>query len=664
MPLEERIISKETLSKAQSRRGRLIPLLLSGLVLSVSLASTYGLYRLANEDAQHNLLANFDFRVRETKDRIEQRMAAYEQVLRGVKGLFASSATVERDEFRTYVGELDLAQHFPGIQGVGFALIVTNVQKNKHIADLRRQGFTDYAIRPDGERELYTSIIYLEPFSGRNLRAFGYDMYAEPVRRAAMERARDSGKASISGRVTLVQETEHDVQAGFLMYLPVYKYDAPHDTLETRRANILGWVYSPFRMGDLMTGLEGEHKNDFDLEIYDGAEPTAQTLMYDGDHQRTSGLALVSSLQTFQTINIASHPWTLAIRSLPVFDARINKYKPQFIATYGMVLGLLLSLLTWMLASSRGLAVALAADMTRELRESEERFRSICVSAQDAILMMDHNGNISYWNAAAETILGYSAEEALGKALHKLLAPECFHEDFRKGFDLYKKNGDGPVIGKTLELVALRKNGEEFPVEVSFAAVTIENNLNAIGILRDISERKHMEEELRRVSNTDFMTGLSNRRHFMGDLGYELARVRRFETPNTAVLMLDLDYFKRVNDDFGHATGDEMLRHVSAILTDSLRRIDRVGRLGGEEFAILLVGANINSAQIFAERLRQEVEATPLQLDGQEVPMTVSIGIAELTVKDAGPDDALNRADKALYRAKNGGRNRVEVESS
>jgi CHASE1-domain containing sensor protein len=261
------------------RLGRRLP----WLALAVSLAVTYQLWKTAQRNARQELQTSFEFHVHEANSRIEQRMETYEQVLQGAKGLFAASISVERDEFHAYISTLRLEQDYPGIQGVGFSLIVPAARKDEHIAALRKEGFPAYAIRPEGERDPYTSIIYLEPFTDRNLRAFGYDMYSEPVRRAAMDQARDSGQAVLSGKVKLVQETEERAQAGCLMYLPVYKNGAARDTLVDRRANSMGWVYSPFRMNDLMTGLYSDHTAEFRIEIYDGEEMTDQTRMYDSD---------------------------------------------------------------------------------------------------------------------------------------------------------------------------------------------------------------------------------------------------------------------------------------------------------------------------------------------------------------------------------------------
>ncbi|MCK9284870.1 MAG: diguanylate cyclase [Rhodocyclaceae bacterium] len=180
------------------------------------------------------------------------------------------------------------------------------------------------------------------------------------------------------------------------------------------------------------------------------------------------------------------------------------------------------------------------------------------------------------------------------------------------------------------------------------------------GVLYDISERKAVEAELQRLATTDSLTGLANRHHFLAQTSLEMARVKRFGDP-AALLMLDLDHFKLVNDTYGHATGDTVLKAFAATLRGSLRQIDLAGRLGGEEFGVLLPGTSTESARQFAERLRENVAAMDVQGWGKTIPVKVSIGVARIAADDATPDNVLARADSALYRAKSLGRNRVEV---
>lgn len=193
-----------------------------------------------------------------------------------------------------------------------------------------------------------------------------------------------------------------------------------------------------------------------------------------------------------------------------------------------------------------------------------------------------------------------------------------------------------------------------------------ENDLQGVSNLADLAwdlvEKKRLENELVELANTDSLTGLDNRRHFLARLNNELERLKRFDIPHAAVLMLDLDHFKRINDQLGHAAGDVVLRHCAQLMREALRSIDSCGRIGGEEFAILLVGSDAQAAQTFAERLRQKIANTPTEHQDQAIHITISIGITPLSRQDKGAGDFLERADRALYRAKALGRNRSELE--
>ena len=185
--------------------------------------------------------------------------------------------------------------------------------------------------------------------------------------------------------------------------------------------------------------------------------------------------------------------------------------------------------------------------------------------------------------------------------------------------------------------------------------------IGIFGISRDISESKLREDELRTMATTDFLTGLASRRDFIDDLNRQIARVQRSPKVHTCLLMMDLDFFKRVNDTYGHAIGDAMLQHISYLMKNEVRRVDSVGRIGGEEFSILMPDTDLQAAQGFAERLRKKIESTPL-LDGEHsIPITISTGITQIHAEDRSAESVFERADVALYRAKNSGRNRVEL---
>ncbi len=180
------------------------------------------------------------------------------------------------------------------------------------------------------------------------------------------------------------------------------------------------------------------------------------------------------------------------------------------------------------------------------------------------------------------------------------------------------------------------------------------------GFITDITERKRIEAELQLLATTDYLTQLPNRGHFMHLIEAELGRVQRSVERSAAILMCDIDHFKAINDRWGHAVGDEALRHFAGILARAIRRVDFAGRMGGEEFAVVLGDADLGSAEVFAQRLQQQLADQPLMHAGQRIPLTISIGVAVLESGDSSAEVALSRSDSALYRAKQNGRNRVE----
>jgi diguanylate cyclase (GGDEF)-like protein len=345
-------------------------LLLPLSVLLGSLFTTHELWTAARRNADQALQTTFNFRVHEYNRRIEQRMLAYEQVLRGARGLFEASSNVTRAEFRAYVNLLVLNESYPGIEGVGLAAVIPASQKEQHIAAVRKEGFPDYDIKPGGERDMYSSIVYLEPFEGRNLRAFGYDMYSEPNRRAAMEQARDTGKAVISGKVTLVQEASANAQTGVLIYLPVYRNNgngAPVNSLEERRRRLAGWVFAPFRMDDLMLGLFGENTADLDIEIYDGNRISDETRMYDTrkDYSAASAAGASGRLTSIEHLEVAGRYWTVAMAALPRFESNMEHDRSLLILRGGISISLLLALIAYLLIDERARALQAAQQALR-----------------------------------------------------------------------------------------------------------------------------------------------------------------------------------------------------------------------------------------------------------------------------------------------------------
>ena len=277
----------------------------------------------------------------------------------------------------------------------------------------------------------------------------------------------------------------------------------------------------------------------------------------------------------------------------------------------------------------------------------------------DAVIIAGPDSTIYYWNSAAETLFGYPREDVLGRNMHDIITPERYRERAKQGFARFRETGEGPVLGKVVRIEALRSTGEEFPIELSISPILLGALPCAVGILRDDTVRRNFEAEQIRKAQTDSLTGALNRRAFMESVEAEAKRAQRYNT--TACLMvLDLDYFKSINDRYGHAAGDNVLIAFHNVASACIRSTDSLGRLGGEEFGILLPETELEGACQLAERLRHHVEGLSNPHEMEEIRFTVSGGIVQWVPAQESAADALKRADAALYEAKRKGRNCIE----
>ncbi len=224
------------------------------LILGFLLACSFGLWRHFENQSTEGEERRFERRVNETIQHIMDRLERYKMILQGGAGVFMASEEVGREEWRAYVEYRRVQALFPGIHGLGFAPVIRRAELEEYIRSVRSEGFPDYTVWPEGERDEYTPVIYPEPMNERLRRVIGYDMFSEAVRRAAITRARDTGEVSISGRVRLVGETEKDTQPGFLMYVPVYGKGTAVSSPEERRAAVRGYVFGAFRITKIIFG--------------------------------------------------------------------------------------------------------------------------------------------------------------------------------------------------------------------------------------------------------------------------------------------------------------------------------------------------------------------------------------------------------------------------
>jgi len=286
-------------------------------------------------------------------------------------------------------------------------------------------------------------------------------------------------------------------------------------------------------------------------------------------------------------------------------------------------------------------------------------YRAIVQNSIDAIVVADQLGNIVFWNDASEKLFGYNFSEVVGKYVHDILPAYNLRDKADKSFNKFKKKGNGPVIGNSLQVRGLKKNGKEVHLQFSPNTIEVDGQLYIFAFLRDISDLINLQEKLRCQATIDELTGLLNRRSYIERTEIVFNKSIRHKQPLT-LMMLDIDYFKKINDKYGHLVGDITLKVFSNGVAKLIRTEDILARVGGEEFIIVMENLSMDSALTLAERIRLEVENMLIKASEHKIKLTVSIGLASRKSDDHSLELLQHRCDKALYQAKNSGRNRVE----
>ncbi|MCW8821242.1 MAG: EAL domain-containing protein [Sulfurovum sp.] len=704
----------------------------------------------------------FQNNVNENIDRINKRMIKYENALRSGIALFHANESVSRHEWHQFIKALQAEKYYPGFQGIGFSLMVRPEEVAPLEHKMRAEGYTQFALKPAGKREQYSAILYLEPMNKRNVQAIGYDMFSQPTRREAMEKARDTGLASVSGRVILVQEIDSNVQAGFLMYLPLYKTETRADTIESRRNAILGFVYSPFRMKDLMNEI-GPNDSLLNFEIYDNKAISDDYLLY----RSFKPSSYVSKYNSQQTLQVGGRTWHIHFSTTPEFDSSTDSYYPLLLTLGGLLIYFILLFIILTLLKNRRILKL----KTKEIESSRSWLNTILESSIDGIHITDLDGRLIEYSPSFLKMLGYDKEEALHLSIDVWEAQHS-HEEINK---IFHSMPDTPL---TIETLHRRKNGTVFTAEITTKAITldgqryiyassrditkrkeaerellklsqaVEQNPNTIvitdlegnieyvnnafvtvtgytkeeavgknprllksgktqtstyddmwehliqrkswkgeftnrrkdgteyteeiisapifeadgnithymAIKKDITEEKRAEERIHYLANFDVLTGLPNRITLEERTTYAITLAHRQES-TLALLFLDLDHFKDINDTLGHSIGDLLLIELGKRFASVLREADTVSRLGGDEFIFMIPQTDTEGVTHVAKKLLNII-SEPVIIESNELIVTASIGIAMYPVDGKNYETLAKNADTAMYRAKQEGRNR------
>ncbi|MDZ4074754.1 MAG: diguanylate cyclase [Hylemonella sp.] len=335
-----------------------------------------------------------------------------------------------------------------------------------------------------------------------------------------------------------------------------------------------------------------------------------------------------------------------------------NWYRETIYVAVGV---LFMALLMWSMLRRMRVAEDQRAAARRQADEVLELLREAINSVSAGLIIYDEKDRLVMCNQAQLSLFqglgdvmqpGISFEELTREGLRRGLFPDAVGREEAWMTMRLREHRAADGLSRELELGDGR--WLQFSEHHTPKGYTVGSRI-------DITERKKLETDLREQASTDALTGLPNRRYFLRRLEEELERVRRRTTREACVLMLDLDHFKRINDQYGHAAGDSLLRHFANLLRQEMRVTDTAGRMGGEEFALILPGSSLQAALGFAQRICDKLVQQPMSFGRNELSVTVSIGIASISDDDLSADAVLSRADGALYLAKDQGRNRVQL---
>ncbi len=425
----------------------------------------------------------FENSVQELTEAVNRRMLAYEQVLRGGVGLLLSSSNVTRQEWQTYVINAHLSEYYPGFQGFGYAQLLQPEALSAHIQQVQAEGFKDYKVYPEGMRDQYCVIVYLEPFDWRNQRALGYDMCSESNRYKAITRAITTGLPTVSGKVVLVQDTSDDAKAGFLMYLPLYQ--GTTTTEAERKQHVFGLVYAAFRMDDLMQGIMGERFSGLKLAIYESPQASADSLMF------TSSKVAPNEQDVFyhsQTDLVGGQLWRLDISSQSRFISRAEQTQGMWLQFIGC--GFILALFYSVLIMARNRYKE--SLLTSELIANEKRFRLVIEASPSALFMVNKSGFITLVNTHAERLFGYTRDELLGRSINMLL-PETLRDAHQQHMSNYLVQPIAKNMSMRDDLFGCCKDGSRLAIEVGLTPIHFSNGISILATINNVSERKRIE---------------------------------------------------------------------------------------------------------------------------------------------------------------------------
>jgi len=675
---------------------RLIPatVLLIGIALSVVASLT------VREGTSREAQSRFDTAAANATVQVERRFASYFEVLVGLRAMFDTVNDVSREEFQRYAQALALKRNYPGYQVLNFAPYVSAASKDAFEKTQQNDPSLPrgvrFAVTPPGVRDGYHPFTLMEPLA-ENQQYLGKDIAASPPVRASLERARDTGNLSSSAQV--FQPKGENAQVGIAVRLPVYRVGKPLNTVEERRLAYLGSVGAGIWIHEMLAGLPGVSEG-VRLRLFDGgAESSAQEkdqapgakpakLLFDtaGQQQANTG----SSLLHKQSFRLAGRLWVVEASAPIASDVSpLEKMLPAGILIAGALMSALLATVLFSRIGSQRRATDLAHDMTRSLRLTHDIARELAADGefesavsfilssigaqqgwQAAVCWVAGNGDqvrcLDAWAVSDDAALQEFASAVRGA--HRPRQGGRLDAALAAGHPLWRVISAGDAASawdqaaghcglQVAVVVPVNAGAQHVALEFfSRAPIGVDREIEAFmhstaNQLAQFLNRKQAETALRHSANHDALTGLAARPLLQERLTHAIQRATR-QNAKVAVMFMDLDRFKHINDSLGHSAGDVLLRGFAERLQKALRESDTVARFGGDEFVVVLEGLNHADDVVVPLTKVRNLFSLPFDVNGRELRATASIGISVFPDDGQDAEALLANADAAMYRAK------------
>ena len=592
------------------------------LLAGAALSAAVGLYQhrvlRAERDVQFDRLAERSF------DAVQNRLAVCGLLVRSVQSLFLASEELTAVEFERVYGNLRPKEVFPSLQAMAYARRVTLDGRIHYVTDL------------------------VAPAVG-NARLLGLDLETQPSNLAAVHRAEATDQPAMTAAFRLVQivDPRPDQRDGVVIRLPVYSAGPPPRGAAERAQRIRGSLAVSFRISSLIaTALPAETLETMQVSIRDLGEPGAPSLFDSRGASELGG----EGARRVRDLHYGGRTWRMELQARPGY-AVVPWRQPAAVFVGGLLASFLLAGLIWALMRTRSHALLLAARMSEQYRESEARFRSLNELLPALVLLARGDGTIVYANRAARERLGLAGVEITQSLEDVLGEPGLLAQS---ALDLVHEAT--PMV-HSVQLAGA--GGQGFWATLSLSRIDLEGQPHILAVASDITELRALTEQLRHQATHDSLTGLANRYAFEQRLDAVLASPGKHE--DCALLYIDLDQFKLINDTSGHYAGDQLLAHLAQQLRANLEPGEMLARLGGDEFGVLLDGGGEVRARRVAERLRLAIDGFVYVWENRTYSITASIGVAIVGRSGLSKRELLAMADTACYLAKERGRNRSHL---